>query len=106
MVKSFGKEFLAKTCKSIYCSEALYENSVGVKEACSEKFKTSLRTRPVQEQILGREFYELEHSKPLFNQQDILKVFNSYNYHVLLITFKLLKLKSPDVSLIIFYHFE
>ena len=74
-----------------HCMRILF----GDKEAYMEKFKTSVRARPVQEQILGREFYELEHSKPLFNEQDVLTVHNLYNYHVLLITFKLLKLRVP-----------
>ena len=67
----------------------------GDKEAYLDKFKTSVRTRPVQEQTLGQEFFELEHSKPLFNQRDIFTVYNLYNYHMLLITFKLLKLRIP-----------
>ncbi len=40
----------------------------GDKEAYLDKFKTSVRTRPVQDQILGQKCFELEHSKPLFNQ--------------------------------------
>ncbi len=67
----------------------------GDKEAYFDKFKTSVRTRPLLEQILGQEFYELEHSKPLFNKRDILTVYNLYNYHMLQITFKLLKLRLP-----------
>ena len=67
----------------------------GDKEAYLDKFKTSVRSRPISEQILGHEFYELEHSKPLFNKLGILNAYNQYNYHMLLITFKILKLRIP-----------
>ncbi len=87
-----SKQKLAKVFTAQkHCLRVLF----GDKEAYLDKFKTSVRTRPVQEQTLGQEFYELEHSKPLFNQQDILTVYNLYNYHVLLITFKVLKLRIP-----------
>ncbi len=67
----------------------------GDREAYLDKFKTSARSRSTGEQILGHEFYELEHSKPLFNQLGILNVYNQYNYHTLLATFKILKLHVP-----------
>ena len=67
----------------------------GDREAYLAKFKTSARCRPRSEQLLGQEFYELEHSKPLFNQHNILTVFNQYNYHMLLTTSKILKLHVP-----------
>ena len=87
-----SKQKLAKVFNAQkHCLRILF----GDKEAYLEKFKTSVRTRPMQEQILGQEFYELEHSKPLFNEQDILTLYNLYNYHMLQITFKILKLRIP-----------
>ena len=41
----------------------------GDKEAYLNKFKTCARTRPVDNQILGQEFYSREHTKPLFSSQ-------------------------------------
>ncbi len=87
-----SKQKLAKLFNAQkHCLRILF----GDKEAYLDKFKTSVRTRPVQEQILGHEFYELEHTKPIFSKQDIMTVHNLYNYHVLQITFKLLKLRIP-----------
>ncbi len=87
-----SKQKLAKVFNAQkHCLRILF----GDKEAYLDKFKTSVRTRPKQEQILGQEFYELEHSKPLFNKQGIMTVYNLYNYHVLQMTFKLLKLRIP-----------
>ena len=67
----------------------------GDREAYLDKFKTTARCRPRNEQYLGQEFFELEHSKPLFNQHDILTVYSQYNYHILLTTSKILKLHVP-----------
>ena len=41
----------------------------GDNEAYHNKFKTAARVRPRKLQKLGAEFYELEHSKPLFNKK-------------------------------------
>ena len=67
----------------------------GDREAYLAKFNTTARCRPRDEQLLGQEFFELEHSKPLFNKHDILTVYNQYNYHILLTTSKILKLHAP-----------
>ena len=68
---------------------------LGDKEAYLKKFRTSARCRPANEQVLQQEFFELEHSKPLFNQHGILTLYNQYSYHITLSTFKLLKLHIP-----------
>ncbi len=87
-----SKQKLAKVFNAQkHCLRILF----GDKEGYLDKFKTSVRTRPVQDQTLGQEFFKLEHSKPIFNQRDILTVYNLYNYHMILITFKLLKLRIP-----------
>ena len=60
-----------------------------------DKFRTSVRTRPIEEQTLGSEFYARENSKPLFNSHDIMTVHHVHKYHTLLLLFKVLKLRSP-----------
>ena len=53
----------------------------GDKEAYLNKFKTCARSRPLDNQILGQEFYSREHTKPLFNQHGIMNVRNLHIYH-------------------------
>ena len=74
-----------------YCMRIMF----GDTEAYLEKHRTAARTRPKESQKLGPEFFELEHSKPLFNINEILTVHNLYNYHTLLCVSKLLKFHSP-----------
>ena len=45
--------------------------------------------------MLGTEFYEREHSKPLFKKYNFLTVHNLYKYHCLLEMFKIVKLRTP-----------
>ena len=66
-----------------------------------DKFRTSARRRPVNEQVFGQEFFDLDHSKPLFYQHGILTVGNQYNYHITLSTFKILLY--PNISLFLLY---
>ena len=40
------------------------------------KFMTCARSRSKEQQILGAEFYELEHSKKLFNENNMLTVYS------------------------------
>ena len=74
-----------------HCIRILFGN----KEAYLEKFKTTARIRPYQSQILGQEFYKKEHTKPLFNNHEVMTVHNLYNYHMLNSTHKILKLRTP-----------
>ena len=67
----------------------------GDTEAYLEKHRTAARTRPIDSQKLGPEFFQLEHTKPLFNRHEIFTVHNLYNYHTLLSVSKLLKFHSP-----------
>ena len=67
----------------------------GDKESYLEKFRTTARARPYQAQKLGQEFFEKEHSKPIFNCNKIMTIFNLYNYQLLNNTYKLLKLRTP-----------
>ena len=42
-----------------------------------------------------QDFYELEHSKPLFKDRNILSIQNLYTYHTFIEIFKILKLRYP-----------
>ena len=68
---------------------------LGDNEAYHNKFKTAARVRPRELQKLGAEFHELEHSKPLFNKNNLLTVHHLYNYFCLLEMFKIIKLRIP-----------
>ena len=74
-----------------HCMRILF----GDKEAYLEKFKTSARARPFELQKLGPEFYEKEHSKPLFNSNEIMTVHNLYNCQMINSVFKILKFRTP-----------
>ena len=67
----------------------------GDREAYLDKFKTSARARPYQQQKLGHEFYRKEHSKPIFNDKQILTIHNLYKYQTLTSMYKVLKLRTP-----------
>ena len=67
----------------------------GDNEAYLEKHRTAARTRDIDTQKLGPQFFEKEHTKPLFNNNEILTVHNLYNYHVLLCIGMILKSHTP-----------
>ena len=67
----------------------------GDNEVYLEKHRTAARTRDIDTQKLGPEFFEKEHTKPLFNNNEILTVHNLYNYHVLLCIGMILKSHTP-----------
>ena len=67
----------------------------GDKEAYLDKFKTCARSRNLEEQRLGQEFYKKEHTKPLFNKHSIMSVYNLYIYHCVNDVFKILKFRTP-----------
>ena len=60
-----------------------------------DKFNTCVRSRPFESQVLGSDFYIKEHSKPLFNKNEIFTVQNLYQYHTILNTFKIIKNHTP-----------
>ena len=45
--------------------------------------------------IFLKKHYVLEHTKPLFNNHNILNIFNLFKYHTFLETFKILKTRLP-----------
>ena len=65
-------------------------------EAFLDKHKTCSRTRSIENQRLGHEFYCKEHTKPLFYDQQILSFKNLYNYQICIETLKILKFKYPS----------
>ena len=67
----------------------------GDKEAYLNKFKTCARTRPLELQRLGPEFYKKEHTKSLFNEKSIMNVRNLFIYHCSNEVFKILKFRNP-----------
>ena len=74
----------------------------GDNEAYLEKHRTAARTRHIDNQKLGPEFFEKEHTKPLFKNNDILTVNNLYNYHLLLGIGMILKSHTPIALYAIF----
>ena len=67
----------------------------GDTEAYLDKFRTGARCRPFGSQVLGAEFFSKEHTKPLFNDNSILTLYNLYNYHTTIEAFKILKHRTP-----------
>ena len=74
-----------------HCARVLF----GDKEAFLEKFRTAVRCRPFNNQMLCEEFYKREHTKPLFRKHHIMSFQNLYVYHTFMETFKILKFRSP-----------
>ena len=67
----------------------------GDKEAYLYKFRTCVRARAFNEQILGSDFYIKEHTKPLFNEHEIFTVWNLYHYRTITDVLKILKTRTP-----------
>ena len=75
----------------------------GDKEAYLNTMCTAARTRSIIKQQLGNEFYEKEHTKPLFKSNNLLTVHNLYKYTCLCEMFKIMKLENPH-SLFSLFH--
>ena len=74
-----------------HCVRVLFGN----KAAYLEKKSTCARARPYGLQNLGAEFHQLEPTKPLFKNNQILSIHNLYSYHCFTETLKILKLRQP-----------
>ena len=74
-----------------HCVRVLF----GDKEAFLDKFRTAARARPYKNQLLGEQFYQQEHTKPLFTKHKILALNNLYSYHTFMEILKILKLRDP-----------
>jgi len=84
-----------------HCTRVLF----GDKEAYLDKFKTSARSRRFGTQTLGQEFYEREHTKPLFTKHGVMTVHNLYKYQTITNTYNILKFRTP-ISLTLFTCFN
>ena len=74
-----------------HCIRILFGN----KQEYLEKYRTCARARPLSKQKLTNEFFEKEHTKPLFTKHSILALRNLYTYHTFMEVFKILKLRLP-----------
>ena len=85
-----------KNLESLWTSQKKCVRSLfGDYEAYQDKFKTACRTRSIDRQQLGQEFFALEHTKPLFKEHKIMSLHNLYTYHCFMETFKILKFRTP-----------
>ena len=74
----------------------------GDNEAYKNKFRTCARARPIGKQVLGSEFYRLEHTKPLFNKHKILTIHNLFYYHTCVTLYKILRSRVPSALYTLF----
>ena len=85
--KSSDKLFVTQK----HCIRILF----GDLEAYFNKLSTCARARPYGLQKLGSNFYEKEHTKPIFNNLKILTVQNLFKYHCISEIFKIMKFRCP-----------
>ena len=85
--KSEDKLFITQK----HCIRILF----GDLEAYLEKQSTCARTRPYKHQKLGAEYYQKEHTKPLFNERKILTVQGLYKYYCVSEIFKIIQSRCP-----------
>ena len=64
-------------------------------EAYLNKLSTCARARPYGLQKLGTNFYQKEHTKPLFNNLKLLSVQNLFKYYCISEIFKIMKFRCP-----------
>ena len=67
----------------------------GDRESYLAKFKTCARVRPRESEKLAAKFYSREHTKPLFNEYNLLAVRNLYHYFCTVDVFNILKFRQP-----------
>ena len=91
----FGKANKQYTGKLFVIQKHCIRILFGDYKAYVSKFKTCARTRPIENQILDKNFYMKEHTKPLFFKSGILTFGNLYNYHMCLEILKILQSKLP-----------
>ena len=61
------------------------------------KFCTAARTRSIDKQILGQDFYRKEGTKPLFHKNELLTVHNLYKYMCTNEISKIITTKFPTI---------
>ena len=78
---------IQKRCmRLLFGTEYSYDHS-GYYETCA-------RARTYDENVLKKNFC-LEHTKPLFNKNNILNIYNLYRYHTFLDVYRILKTHTP-----------
>ena len=84
-LKSFPCQFTAFVSRNYVSGsqKSCIRILLGDREAYLEKFNTCCRTRSIETQKLGVEFYKREHTKPIFHKTGILAYQNLYNYHII-----------------------
>ena len=94
-ISVWGGSPMCKTSKIWISQKRCLRMLFGDKEAFLDKFRTAVRARPITNQLLGEDFYRKEHTKPLFNNNNILTLRNLYTYFTYMELFKILKLRDP-----------
>ena len=69
----------------------------GDKKRYLDKFSTAARTRPIDKQKMGEDFYRKEHTKPLFTKHNILVAHNLYRYMSINEIGKIISTESPHL---------
>jgi hypothetical protein len=85
--KSDDKLFITQK----HCIRILF----GDLEAYLDKQSTCARTRPYKHQKLGAEYFQKEHTKPLFNKLKILIVQGLYKYYCISEVYKIIQCRCP-----------
>ena len=94
-ISVWGGVALSKTSSVWNSQKQCLRLLFGDKEAYLDKFRTAARARPIQNQLLGEEFYIQEHTKPQFKKHAILTLQNLYFYHTYMEVLKILKFRDP-----------
>ena len=94
-ISVWGNVSKAKLSPVVKAQKKVIRVVFGDREKFLENFKTCARARCNTNQILGTDFFEKEHTKPLFNKNKILALQNLHFYHTCCELFKILKFKSP-----------
>ena len=74
------------------CIRMLFGNELSFDD--SDYYETCARCRPYEKEKKTKE-YCLEHTKPLFNNTDLLTIHNLYSKHIFMETYKILQQHSP-----------
>ena len=93
----FGKANRSLTDRLFITQKHCMRILFGDLEKYIDKFKTCARTRPLESQRLGQDFFRRENTKPLFYEQGILSFDNLYNYYLVLETAKTLRSRIPHL---------
>ena len=94
-VTVWGKAPKSKLRLSFNAQKKAIRAVFGNKEQFLDKFRTCAKARPYPDQKLGQEFFNKEHTKPLFIANHILTLQNLNFYHTCSEIFKIFKYRNP-----------